>query len=105
MPARARLAAIAAHARPSPTPAAPPHSPAPPRPLDWGRLAREPPVLLRGDGTTAYRDPTAIYHAGVFRLFFTLVQTEPDGRCFSYTATSQSAPPPLRHFPTPQKRG
>ncbi|MCH5373355.1 MAG: hypothetical protein JJ992_05225 [Planctomycetes bacterium] len=48
------------------------------------------PVLFRGDATTAYRDPAAIYHDGWFRLFFTLVKIEPDGRPFSYTAWSKS---------------
>ncbi len=48
------------------------------------------PVVFRGDATTAYRDPTAIYQDGWFRLFFTLVKIEPDGRPFSYTAWSKS---------------
>jgi hypothetical protein len=48
------------------------------------------PIVLRGDATTAYRDPTVIYHAGWFRLFFTLVKIEPDKRPFSYTAWSKS---------------
>jgi len=28
-------------------------------------------VLFRGDSKTAYRDPAAIYHDGVFHLYFT----------------------------------
>ncbi len=48
------------------------------------------PVMFRGDATTAYRDPAAIYHDGWFRLFFTLVRIEPDKRPFSYTAWSKS---------------
>jgi hypothetical protein len=48
------------------------------------------PIIFRGDATTAYRDPTAIYHEGWFRLFFTLVKIEPDGRPFSYAAWSKS---------------
>jgi hypothetical protein len=48
------------------------------------------PIILRGDATTAYRDPAVIYHAGWFRLFFTLVTIEPDKRPFSYTAWSKS---------------
>lgn len=48
------------------------------------------PILFRGDAATAYRDPAAIYHEGWFRLFFTLVKTEPDGRPFSYLAWSKS---------------
>ena len=48
------------------------------------------PVILRGDATSAYRDPTAICQDGWFRLFFTLVKIEPDGRPFSYAAWSKS---------------
>lgn len=48
------------------------------------------PILFRGDASTAYRDPTAIYLDGWFRLFFTLVKVEPDGRPFSYVAWSKS---------------
>jgi hypothetical protein len=48
------------------------------------------PVIFRGDAQTAYRDPAAIYHDGWFRLFFTLVKTEPDQRVFSYVAWSKS---------------
>ncbi len=48
------------------------------------------PILLRGDETTAYRDPTAIYHDGVFYVYFTMVRTEEAGRIYSYTALSRS---------------
>jgi hypothetical protein len=51
------------------------------------------PVIFRGDAKTAYRDPTAIYHDGWFRLFFTLVkieQKEGEARPYSYTAWSKS---------------
>ncbi len=48
------------------------------------------PIVFRGDATTAYRDPTAIYHDGWYRLFFTLVKIEPDNRPFSYCAWSKS---------------
>jgi hypothetical protein len=48
------------------------------------------PIIFRGDATTAYRDPTAIYHDGWFWLFFTLVKIESDKRPFSYTAYSKS---------------
>jgi len=51
------------------------------------------PVLFRGDATTAYRDPAAIYHDGWFRLFFTVVKTEPDGNPFHYTATPPAVIP------------
>ena len=48
------------------------------------------PVIFRGDATTAYRDPAAIYHDGWFRLFFTLSKIEPDKRTFFYCAWSKS---------------
>jgi len=48
------------------------------------------PIIFQGDAATAYRDPAAIYHDGVFRLFFTLVKTEADGTPFMFTAASQS---------------
>ena len=48
------------------------------------------PVLFRGDSVTAYRDPAVLYHGNTFYLFFTLVQVEPDGKVFSYTAESRS---------------
>jgi len=48
------------------------------------------PIVLRGDSKTAYRDPAALYHAGKFYLFYTLVRTEEDGRIYSYTAVSTS---------------
>jgi hypothetical protein len=34
------------------------------------------PHVFRGDATTAYRDPAALYHQGWFYLYFTLVRTE-----------------------------
>ena len=48
------------------------------------------PIVFRGDADTAYRDPTAVYHDGVFHLYFTLVKSEPDGKPCSYTAWSKS---------------
>lgn len=44
------------------------------------------PILLKGDAETAYRDPAAYYHAGVFHIFFTLVETESDGTIYMYLA-------------------
>jgi hypothetical protein len=58
------------------------------------------PILVRGDSMNAYRDPAAIYHEGVFYLFFTLVQTESDGRIYSYTAECTSRD--LIHWSTPE---
>jgi hypothetical protein len=48
------------------------------------------PVVFSGDANTAYRDPTAVYHDGVFHLYFTLVKSEPGGKPCSYTAWSKS---------------
>lgn len=48
------------------------------------------PILLRGNATTAYRDPAVLYHDGWFRLFFTQVEIEHDAQVFSYTAWSKS---------------
>ena len=47
-------------------------------------------VILKGDSKTAYRDPAAIYHDGVFRLYFSYVLTEDDGEAYWYTAESKS---------------
>lgn len=48
------------------------------------------PVIIRGNETTAYRDPAVLFDHGRFYLFFTLVEIEPDGFIYSYTATSES---------------
>jgi beta-xylosidase len=47
------------------------------------------PVLFAGDAATAFRDPAAIYHQGVFHLYFTEVKIE-DGKPHSYVAWSRS---------------
>ena len=49
------------------------------------------PVLFWGNETTAYRDPAVLLHDGTFYLFFTLVETEPDDKIYSYTAISMSS--------------
>lgn len=69
------------------------------QPMDWSAIAS--PIILRGDATTAYRDPAAVYHDGRFHLFFTLVETERDGRVFSYTAKSTSRD--LAHWTGPRR--
>lgn len=58
------------------------------------------PILFRGDRVTAYRDPTAVYYQGTFHLFFTLVETEPDGT-YWYTAISKSHD--LQHWTPPRR--
>ena len=58
------------------------------------------PIVFRGDARTAFRDPAAIYHDGVFHLYFTLVRRESDGKPYSYTAWSKSAD--LAHWTEPR---
>ena len=48
------------------------------------------PVILKGDSVTAFRDPAVLYHNKTFYLFFTLIETEKDGKVFCYTALSRS---------------
>ena len=47
------------------------------------------PRILAGNDTLAFRDPAAVYHDGVFHLFFSLVRIEQDS-IFSYVASSSS---------------
>ena len=67
--------------------------------LDFNKLPS--PILFRGNETTAFRDPAVLYHNKKFYLFFTLVETEPDGKIYSYVASSVSKD--LIHWTTPQK--
>jgi len=49
------------------------------------------PVVFRGNASTAYRDPAAIYHDGWFYLYFSLTRIEPGThQPYSYTAWSRS---------------
>src|SRR5678815_2053962 len=48
------------------------------------------PIIFKGDAETAFRDPAAIYHEGVFHLYFTLVKRGSDGKPYSYVAWSKS---------------
>ncbi|KAA6334782.1 hypothetical protein EZS27_016928 [termite gut metagenome] len=48
------------------------------------------PVLFAGDAHTAYRDPAVLFHEGVFYLFFSFIEIEPDGYIYSYVAYSKS---------------
>ncbi len=48
------------------------------------------PIIFKGDSVTAFRDPAVLYHNKTFYLFFTLIETERDGKVFCYTASSQS---------------
>ncbi len=57
------------------------------------------PLIFRGDVTTAYRDPAAVYSNGWFYLYFTLTRIEPDRQVFQYVAWSKSND--LRHWTSP----
>jgi hypothetical protein len=67
-------------------------------PIDFSSIRS--PIVLRGDSKTAYRDPAALYHAGTFYLFYTLVRTQEDSGIYSYTAVSTSRD--LQDFSTPR---
>lgn len=58
------------------------------------------PILLKGDDRVAYRDPSAVYHEGVWYLYYTLVETEPDGMVYLYAAMSDSTD--LLHWSEPR---
>ena len=58
------------------------------------------PILFKGDATTAYRDPAAVYSDGVFHLYFTLVKTMPGGQIYMHTAWSKSED--LAHWTEPK---
>jgi len=47
-------------------------------------------LLIKGDENHAYRDPAAIYHDGVFYIYYTLVEIEENGKIYSYIALSKS---------------
>jgi sucrose-6-phosphate hydrolase SacC (GH32 family) len=48
------------------------------------------PIIFRGDATTAYRDPAAIYQDGVFRMFYTYILTKENGKHYWGVAFSRS---------------
>ena len=56
--------------------------------IDFSRIAS--PIIFRGDATTAYRDPAAIYHDGRFYLYFTVAKIDPDKKAYQCTAWSKS---------------
>lgn len=56
--------------------------------IDLSRIPS--PIIFRGDDQTAYRDPAVLYHDGVFRLFFTYITRESDGRYYWVVAVSKS---------------
>ncbi len=66
-------------------------------PIDFAAL--ESPILFRGDAETAYRDPAAIYHDGLFHLYFTVARMEREG-AFWYLGHSRSTD--LRDWTEPE---
>lgn len=56
--------------------------------IDWLKIKS--PVILKGNRHTAYRDPAAHYHDGLFRIFHTLVRREQDRRFYWYLGVIQS---------------
>ena len=67
-------------------------------PIDFAAIRS--PILFRGDAETAYRDPAAIYHEGVFHLYFTVARMEPEG-AFWYLGYSRSSD--LRAWTEPER--
>lgn len=79
-----------------------PHIERPPVPKD-GTIdfsAIKSPVILKGNETTAYRDPACIYNNGIFRLFYTYNLTGEDGKPYWFTAFSRSRD--LIHWTSPK---
>jgi len=58
------------------------------------------PIIFKGDATTAYRDPAVIYHDGIFRLFYTYIKTDSDGKRYWVVAYSKSKD--LVHWTNPK---
>ena len=48
------------------------------------------PIIHQGSLETAYRDPAAHYHEGVFRVFHTLHHRDADGHYYVYMAVTES---------------
>jgi beta-xylosidase len=58
------------------------------------------PIIFRGDASTAYRDPAAIYHDGWFYLYLSINKVEANDKRFQYTAWSKSRD--LLHWTEPR---
>jgi len=58
------------------------------------------PIIFRGDETTAYRDPAAVYHDGWVHLIFEIIKIESDKKPYVYTAWSKSHD--LAHWSEPK---
>lgn len=57
-------------------------------PIDFNAIAS--PIIQQGSFETAFRDPAAHYHDGVFRVFHTLHHRDADGHYYVYTAVTKS---------------
>jgi hypothetical protein len=56
--------------------------------IDWSAIPS--PIIFRGDARAAYRDPAAVYHKGVFHLYYTYMPPKDEGKFYWYTAESRS---------------
>ncbi len=65
-----------------------------PGPIDFTAIVS--PIIHHGSFETAYRDPAAHYHQGLFRVFHTLHRRDPDGHYYVYMAVTTS--PDLIHW-------
>jgi hypothetical protein len=52
--------------------------------------ALESPIIMMGNDKTGFRDPTVIYHEGLFYMYYSLVLTEEDEKIYWYVAYSKS---------------
>jgi hypothetical protein len=58
------------------------------------------PIIFRGDSTTAYRDPAAVYHDGWFYLYFEINEIKADKKPYIRAAWSKSHD--LAHWTAPK---
>jgi hypothetical protein len=66
--------------------------------VDFSRLTS--PIIFRGDHKYGFRDPAAVYHEGIFHLYFTLSEIAADGGYYNMTACSRSCD--LVHWTFPE---
>ena len=59
------------------------------------------PILLQGNDRIAFRDPSVIYHNGVFYMYHSLVKTEEQNKIFWYIAMSKSTDSSSDRFTSP----
>ena len=56
--------------------------------IDWAAIPS--PILFQGGPRTAFRDPAALYHDGIFYLYYTYMPPSDEGKYYWYTAESRS---------------